>query len=224
MPPLPNLRLYYHPRACSLAPHIVLEELEVPYARQLVDLRDDANKKPDYMRLNPTGSVPALVVDDLVLTETHAILTFLGDLLPERHLLPRTGEFLRYRAHEWMNFLSSSIHASIRSIFRPAAYAGDRAEASADVGKQGLANLAKAVAIVEQRLGGGCWALGERYSVVDAYLFVMYLWTTDERIEYVPERARWEALCQRVWERDAVRRAVAVEQRDRDFSVPESWN
>ena len=223
MATIPNLKLYYHPRACSLAPHIVLEELAVPYARQLVDLRRKDNEEREYLRVNPTGSVPALLIDDSALTETHAILTYLGDLLPERNLLPRSGEFLRYRAHEWMNFVSSSVHVYIRSIFRPAAYAGDHAQGLVGVGSQGLANLAKAVAIVEQRLGDGIWALGDSFSVVDAYLFVMYLWTADERVASVPERPRWEALSRRVWQREAVRRAVAIERRDRDFDVPASW-
>ena len=143
MPSHPKLELYYHPRACSLAPHIILEELGLPYSRHLVDLRKKQNRESEYLALNPTGAVPALVVDGETLTETQAILTYLGDLRPEPELLPRPGDFLRYRAHEWMNFLSSSVHVYVRSMFRPSAYAGADDAVESAVKAQGVRNLAK---------------------------------------------------------------------------------
>ena len=124
---------FYFPRACSLAPHIILEELGVKYTRHIVNLTTKENRNDKYLKLNPTGAIPALIVDDMVLTETHAILTFLGDLLPEENLLPKPGDNLRYKAHEWMNFMSSSIHVYIRSIFRSAVYAGEDEKAVAAV-------------------------------------------------------------------------------------------
>ncbi len=218
-----GIHLYYHPRACSLAAHLVLEELGVDYSRHLVDLRKGQNRDPEYLAVNPTGAIPALVIDGVTLTETHAILTYLGDLQPERNLLPRPGDFARYRAHEWMNFLSSSVHAYVRSIFRPSAYAGDNGEAEDAVKQQGVRNLAGAVGQVEQRLANQTWALGEQFSVVDAYLFVLYLWTTDRRIATVPARPNWDRVAERVWRRPAVRRVIEVEQEDRDYGVPDHW-
>ena len=218
-----NFRLYYHPRACSLAPHIVLEELGVPYERQLVDLRTKQNRDSEYLALNPTGAIPALVIDGEILTETQAILTYLGDLNPELNLLPRPGDLLRYRAHEWMNFLSSSVHVYVRSLFRAAAYAGDDEAVQEGVRKQGVINLAKATAIVEQRLEGRSFTLGDHFSVADTYLFVLYLWTTDERIPSVPDRPNWDRVAERVWQRPTVRKVIEIENRDRDYGVPDHW-
>ena len=218
-----DIVFYYFPRACSLAVHIGLEEGGFAYSRQLVDLRTRQNRDSGYLSLNPAGAIPALAIDGQILTETQAILTFIGDNAPAGRLLPDCGLAERYRAHQWMNFLSSSVHAYIRSIFRPSAYAGHDAAAEEAVRKQGTLNLAKAVAVVEQRLGDSPqapWALGEDFSVVDGYLFLMYLWTADDRIPAVPDRPQWRRLATQVWQRPAVRKVVAVEQQDRDFEIP----
>ncbi|MDG2032875.1 MAG: glutathione S-transferase N-terminal domain-containing protein [Rhodospirillales bacterium] len=216
-----DITFYYFPRACSLAVHVALEEAGFDYRRQLIDLRTQAQKKPQYLALNPVGAVPALRIGDQLLTETQAILTYIGDVAPTGPLLPPSGQRDRYRAHQWMNFLSSSVHAYIRCIFRPSAYAPiEDATAQAAVRRQGHANLAAAVATVEAWLTGSPFALGEDFSVVDGYLFLMYLWSCDDRIETVPDRPKWAALAERVWRRPAVKAVVAVEQQDRDFTIP----
>ncbi len=220
MIPSSELVLFYFPRACSLAVHIALEESGLAYERHIVDLRSGQNLKADYLALNPKGAVPALRIGSQTLTETHAILTYIGDQVPTDKLLPPVGSFQRYQAHEWLNFLSSSVHTYIRSIFRPSVYAGADAQVNASVKAQGVTNLAKAVATIENRLDGDQWALGKQFSVVDAYLFVMFLWTTDERIPSVPERDHWQAVAQRVWQRPAVQRVVAIERQDRNYEIP----
>lgn len=215
-----ELTFFYFPRACSLAVHIALEESGLKYQRRLVDLRTLENQKEDYLALNPTGAIPALSVGQRPLTETHAILSFIADLSLNDKLLPICGSFERYKAHEFMNFLSSSIHTYIRSIFRSTVYAGEDPEAIRAVKEQGVKNLAKAIITLEQRLGNSTWALGENFSVVDCYLFIMYLWTTDERISSIPERPKWKTLASNVWERPSVKKVVAIEQRDRDYPIP----
>ena len=84
----PDIILYYFPRACSLAVHIALEEAGYNYSRQLVDLRSKAHKSPEYLAINPAGAVPALLIGGQLLTETQAILTFIGDTAPAGPLLP----------------------------------------------------------------------------------------------------------------------------------------
>ena len=218
--PSTDLTFFYFPRACSLAVHIALEEAGMDYERRIVDLRTQQNRGPEYLATNPTGAVPALTIGAQTLTETQAILTYIGDRNPDKNLLPSPGDFRRYRAHEWMNFMSSSVHTYIRSIFRSSVYAGEDETVNAAVNAQGVNNLAKAVATVEKRLAGQTWALGDQFSVADAYLFVMYLWSTDERIASVPERPLWDAVAERVWQRPAVQRVVALERQDRDYAIP----
>jgi glutathione S-transferase len=92
----PNLTLYYSPKACSLASHIALEESGLPYEAVSIDIRAGQNVQPDYLKINPSGSVPALAAGDTVITESQAILTYIADLVPERELMPRPGTRLRW--------------------------------------------------------------------------------------------------------------------------------
>ena len=217
------LRLYYSPKACSLASHIALEESGLPFDAVCVDIRDGANSKPEYLSVNPSGIVPALAVGDTVVTESQAILSFIADV-SGRDLLPRSGTLARAKAHEWMNWISSTLHVTYRSIFRPQVYAGDEPGAAAAVRAHAIEKLKKNLAEVDKRLGDGPYALGASFSVVDAYLFVFYLWSFDERIETaLPARPRYSALALRLWARPKVRAAVARERANRAYALPESF-
>lgn len=216
-----EITLYYFPRACSLAPHIAIEESGYSYNRKLVDLTTAENKRAKYLAINQLGSIPALLVDNWLLTETHSILTYIADTAPSGPMMAPVGDRDRYRAHQWMNFLSSTIHTYIRSIFRPLAYAPEEDSlAQAAVKKKGNKNLAAAIEVLESRLTGSRWTLGDTYSVVDAYMFIMYLWSDDNRISEITDRPKWAAIAERVWQRPAVKKVVKIEQQDRDFSIP----
>lgn len=218
---VPSLTLYYSPKACSLASHIALEESGLPYGVVSVDIRAGENAKESYLRVNPSGAVPALCSGDTVITESHAILTYIADLVPETTLIPRPGTHARARAHEWMNWISSNVHVTYRSIFKPQTYAGDDTHASAAVREHAKKKLWKILTEVEARLGNSPYALGSEFSVADAYLFVFYLWSFDERIETeLPSRPRYAAHAARVWSRPAVRKVVARERAVRAYALP----
>jgi glutathione S-transferase len=217
----PSLTLYYSPKACSLASHIALEESGLPYGVVSVDIRAGENAKESYLRINPSGAVPALCTGDTVITESHAILTYIGDLVPETTLIPRPGTHTRARAHEWMNWISSSVHVTYRSIFKPQTYAGDDTHASAAVREHAKKKLWNILTAVEARLGNSPYALGSEFSVVDAYLFVFYVWSFDERIQAeLPPRLRYGAHAARVWSRQSVRTVVARERAVRAYPLP----
>src|ERR1700730_7066305 len=139
----PKLTLYYSPKACSLASHIALEESGLPYGAVSVDIRAGENVKESYLGINPSGAVPALAAGDTVITESQAILTYIADLVPETTLIPRPGTRARARAHEWMNWISSSVHVTYRSIFKPQVYAGEDPHAIAAVREHAQKKLLK---------------------------------------------------------------------------------
>lgn len=218
----PPLTLYYSPKACSLASHIALEESGLKYEVISVNIRQQENRQADYLKLNPSGTVPALEIGGQILTESQAILTYIADLAPEQGLLPHPGTIARARAHEWMNLLSSSLHVSYRSIFRPQTYGGETDSGMTAVRAQGHANLAKYIEVIESRIGDTPYVLGDTFTVVDAYLFVFYLWSFDERIcGALPERLRYRALAERIAARPAVRKAVNVERAVRAYDLPD---
>jgi|SRR5882724_1548120 len=208
----PEITLYYHPRACSLACHIALEESELPFAAHEINIRAGGHKKDEYLRVNPWGKLPALCIGDQVLTEAHAILTFIADSVPDKRLMPPAATLERARAHEWLNFLSSTVHIAFRPLFRTAMLAGADGPLE-QVKRAGIPILQGTLGEVDRRLANRCWALGDTYSVCDAYLLVFWIWSQREDVvSYAPEMPNWRALSERVYARPATQRALARER------------
>lgn len=210
-----DYRLYYSPGACSLAPHIALEELGLAYDSQRVVVAQGDTQKPDYLAINPRARVPALRIADAdgerVLTEVPAILIYLAGLRPEARLLPTAGEPLA-RAVEWMSWLATSVHAhAFAQVFRPARFLSDES-LHAPLKAQGLALLELAYGDIEQRLQGRDWALGADYSLVDAYLLVFYRWGYRVGFDMRERYPRYSRQAQAVVDRPAVQRALHQEQ------------
>ncbi|MGE4336644.1 MAG: glutathione S-transferase N-terminal domain-containing protein [Pigmentiphaga sp.] len=217
----PRLRLYYSPKACSLASHLVLAESGLDYEAISVNIRANEHRQPEYLALNPSGTVPALGVDDAILTESQAILTYIADLVPERQLLPRPGTLARARAHQWMNLISSGLHASFRSIFRAGSLAGDDANAQAAVRRVAHDRLEALLLGIDQKLAAHSHALDDHYTVVDAYLFVFYLWSHDERIEHpMPALPAYRNLAMQVRNRPTTREVLERERAIRAYDLP----
>ena len=105
------MKLYYSPAACSLAPHIALEEAGLPYELVKVDLRTHKLADgTDYYTINPKGYVPLLELDDGErLSEVAVILQYIADRKPGT-LAPAYGTMERYRVNEWLNFIATEIH------------------------------------------------------------------------------------------------------------------
>ncbi len=213
----PELTLFYSPRACSLACHIALEESGLPFQAQAVRIRAGEHQSAEYLRINPWGKIPALRIGDQLLTEAHAILTYIAERAPpELALIPRADPLQRARAHEWMSFLSSAVHIAFRPLFRPQSMIGVP-ELYPKLRETGVPYLRKTLSEVDSRLLGKRWALGEHYSVCDPYLLVIYIWSQREDvIEFAPDLPNWHALAERVFERPATVRALAREGLTRD--------
>ena len=209
---MPDLKLFFSPRACSLACHIALEESGLPFTAEAVKIREGQHKTEEYLRVNPWGKIPAMLVDGEVLTEAHAILSYIGDVAPAgKDLLPGDNPLLRARAHEWMNFLSGTVHIAFRPLFRPNYLIGD-ASLYPMLREVGVPIFQKTLLEVDKRLIGKTWALGDRYSVVDPYLFVFYMWSQRaDVIEYSPPLPAWKELWECLYEREATQRALATE-------------
>ncbi len=164
------MKLYYSPGACSLSPHIVLNEGGFSYETERVDLASGKTETgDDYNAVNPNGYVPALRLDDgQVLTEGPAIVQYLADRVPEKRLVPPAGTMERYRLMEWLNFISTELHKGFGALFNPQA-----PEAWKDIVKT---RLAQRFDYVSTRLDGKTWLMGEDFSVADAYLFTVLRW------------------------------------------------
>ena len=198
------MKLYFSPQACSLAPHIVLRELDLPF--ELVRV-DNSTKKTatgdDFLTINPKGYVAALQLDNRqVLTEGPAILQYLADLRPEANLAPANGTFERVRLQEWLNFVSTEVHGGLGWLFN--------SQLPDEVKTLIKQKLFKRFAVLSQTLEQQDYLLASGFSVVDAYLFTVLRWTRvfDIDLGQWPALARFQA---RVDSRPGVKAALAAE-------------
>src|SRR5882724_2347782 len=164
------MKLYYSPGACSLSPHIVLNEAGLAFDAETVDLGAKKTKSgADYKAINPKGAVPALQLDNgEVLTEGSAIVQYMADQKPAAGIAPAAGTMERYRLQEWLNFVTAEIHKPMGSMFNPA-QTPEWKEAVRTI-------LTKRLDWLSTQLAGKQYLMGEKFSVADGYLFTILGW------------------------------------------------
>jgi glutathione S-transferase len=198
------MKLYYSPGACSLSPHIVACEAELPIELVKVDLQSKLTETgEDFRQLNPNGYVPVLMLDDgNRLTEGPAIVQYLADLAPDKKLIPPAGTFERYQLQQWLNFISTEIHKSFSLLFNPVA---------PEAAKQlAIDTLMTRLETVAERLSSQSFLISEKFSVADAYLFVTLSWGQYVNVDI----SGWPALARyadKISERPAVQKAMKEE-------------
>jgi glutathione S-transferase len=198
-----------------MVPHILLEEIGVPYERVLVDRSVDAHKAPEFLRLNPNGLLPVLVDGDLVLYETAAIALHLCDTHPAAQLAPALGTDDRAHFYKWIAWLTNTLQATLIAYFYPERWvdAGNAAGA-AEVKRHAQQRVGALVDQLDSQLGshGGSWFVGERYTALDAYVFTLCRWTRNFSAAPARERVHLGPYLARMLERPAVQRVFAAEQ------------
>lgn len=200
------MKLYFSPGACSLHPHISLREAGIPFELVRVDLRAHkiAGGGDDYYGVNPKGYVPLLELDDgSRLSEGAVIDQYIADQKPESGLIPRPGTMDRYRVQEWLNFISSELHKQFSPLFYPTT--------ADDVKTQQRERIGGRFDLIEKTLAKQPYLTGDTFTVADAYLFNMLVWTEHTGID----RAKWPALSAffvRVSGRPAVKAALEAEK------------
>jgi glutathione S-transferase len=200
------LTLYYAPGACSLAPHIVLEEGGEPYTLHPVDLAAGEQRADTYRKVNPQGRVPTLLLDDgEPLTENTAILPYLG----KRFGLWPTDALGEAKALSLIGFFAASVHPANAHIGRPERYSADPAAFPA-IREAGRAMFHGYLKQIDAMLASREWFF-DRYSVLDPYGLIFYVWGARRDIP-VGELANYTAFKNRMVGRPAVARALANEK------------
>ena len=214
------LHLHYYPSTAGMVPHILLEELGVPYQRVLVDRAVNAHKASDYLRLNPNGLIPVLTQDDaggakLVLYETAAIVLHLCDTHPDAALAPPMGTMDRAHFYKWLMWLTNTLQATLIVYFYPERWvtAGNAAGA-AEVKAAAETKIAGLLDQLDAELAkhGQDWFMGAHYTALDAYLFTLCRWTRNFASAPARGRAHLGPYLQRMLARPAVQRVMVAEQ------------
>lgn len=209
------IQLHYHPGNASLIPHLLLEELGLPFELVPVDRENQAHKSPAYLRLNPNGLIPVMVDRDaaggeLLLYETAAICLYLVDAHPSAGLAPAPATVARAHFHKWLIWLSNTLQSALIVYFYPERWADD-ASAIAQVRAHAEAKVGAMLDQLDAQIAaGGPWLLGASFGVVDLYAFVLCRWTRGfaRPARSLPHLGPY---LQRVLARPAVQRAFATE-------------
>jgi len=199
------LTLFYAPGACSMAPHIVMEESGEKYDAKRMDLSKGEQKTPEYMKIHPLGRVPALKLDDgSPLTENTAILPFLG----KRYGLWPSDAVKEAQALSLIGFFAATVHPANAHVGRPERYTDDKA-AHPGIQEKGKASFFEYLKQIDALYAKREW-LSDKYSVLDPYAFVFYTWAA-KRGQPVAELKSYSAMKDRMLKRPAVQRVVADE-------------
>ena len=198
------MKLYYSPGACSLSPHIALEEAGLPYEALAAPTKTHKLADgTDYYAINPLGYVPLLVLDDgTPLREGPAIVQYIADQAPAKNLAPANGSLARYQMQSWLNFIGTELHKTFSPLFNPATTDDARTAA-----KEKLAGRLK---WVEGELAGKQYLMGDNFTVADAYLFTVTNWAGHTGLDLSPY-PNLLAYRSRVAARPAVIRAMTAE-------------
>jgi glutathione S-transferase len=200
------LTLFYAPGACSLAAHIVLEESGEKYEAKRVDFSKAEQRSEAYLKINPQGRVPALLLDNgQPLAENTAILPYLG----KRFGLWPKDAIAEAQALSLIGFFAASVHPAHAHISRPERYTSNTAYYP-DLQEQGRKTFHGYLQQLDQRLAGRDW-LSDAYSVLDPYAFTFYTWGVRRELP-MAELKNYGAFKDRMLQRPAVRRVVEDEK------------
>ena len=203
------IQLHHYPSTASMVPHVLLEELGVPYELKIVDRQQNAHKAPDYLKLNPNGLIPVLVDGDLVLYETAAICLHLADTHAGAMLAPPLGTSQRAQLYKWLMWLTNTLQATLIVYWYPGRWA-QSPEAVAEVKASAERKIGTQLDLLDAELArhGKPWLLGDDYTLLDPYVLTLCRWTRHfER----PARSlpHLGPFLQRMLERPAVQRMYA---------------
>jgi glutathione S-transferase len=203
------LTLYYAPNTCALASHIALEEAGAPYEARRLDFATAEQTKPDYLKINPKGRVPALLTERGVITENPAILAYIAQAHPEAKLAPLDDPFAFAELQAFMSYLCSTVHVAHAHRMRGARWADDPA-AHESMKKKVPETVGACFDLIERTMFRGPWTMGDAYTVADPYLFTIARWLESDSVD----PARFPKVLDhrnRMAERPAVRRVLHAE-------------
>ena len=167
-----SYKLYYKPGACSMAIHVILNELNVPFEA----IKQDDLKAPDFLKLNPRGQIPLLIVGGEPIKEGAAIITYLLDT-HANDLLPKSG-IERAKALEWLMWCNASLHPACSKIFglkKPAADVLD-AKAKEDLQNLYLSQVQELWNEADARLAKTKYLAGDKVTAADILMAVIANW------------------------------------------------
>lgn len=198
-------RLYWANDSGALAPQIVLEEIGAKYERHVLDLDRGDEMSHEFLKINPRGQVPALVLPDgSVITESAAIALHLADCHPQAGLMPPLASTERARAYRWLFYAASNLYEGILRYYYPDRYSTNLGHVD-QIKAAARSFIDYSFDLVEKELITGPYLLEHTYSLVDPYLLMLTNWHPDPDALFAPN-PKLARLCETVRARAAVER------------------
>ncbi len=189
-PAPPTITLYHAPMTAAMVVHWLLIELELPHRLAPLDLDRGEQKSPAYLKLNPAGVVPTLVIGDQVIREAAAISMHLGELCPGRGLAPAVGTPARAQYYQWMFFMANTLQPAYRAWFYPTEPAGAANVEAAKAEARRRIETAWDQVAAHLEAQGGPYLLGADLSIADFMTTMLMRWSRN-----MPKPVdRWPAL------------------------------
>ena len=203
------LILYGAPRSRATRVTWMLEEIGVRYEYRAVALAKGEGRQPPYLALNPSGKVPTLLDGELILSESAAIVTYLGDKYALSGLVPRTGGVARAKYNQCCYFCLSELEQPLWTVAKHSFVLPEnkRVPAIKDTARWEFAQAAK---LLSQQLGQQTYALGDHFSAADILLGHTLSWAKNASTEL--EQENLIAYAERVLSRPALAQAREREQ------------
>lgn len=208
-----DIQFWYAAGACSLAPHILLNEVGAAYSGVEISMSPTETRlPPGFEKINPKLRVPVISIDGQIITEVPAVATVISHLAPARQLMGRTA-LETARLYELMIWISGSLHGNgFGCLWKPQRYS-DEPAAHAGISKKALQTIKDCFAMIEGKIAGP-YALGDAFTALDAYLFVFYRWGHLIGMDLARDYPKYEALGRLLAERPAVAKTLAIEKID----------
>ena len=183
---MPNLKLFVAPNTCARVPTIALEEIGVAFDTELIRTAANQQNSPEFLKINPKGKVPTLLIDGEPLTENVAILTWLNATFPEAHVLPKTSDPLEaVKQTADLAFFSGTVHPIITRIAMPVKFIDDKALSFETVRPKGTEAMMPIMSMIDKRLEDQNWWYGDAWSAVDGYLY--WAWDRITGVGFPPD-------------------------------------
>jgi glutathione S-transferase len=173
-------KLFYALGSAAMGTRVILEEIGAPYELIQTTIAMDEPRPPEQLALNPNGWVPVLIWDENAMYECAAITVFLCDRHPEAKLAPAVDDPERGLYLQTLVYFSNSVQNAFQLNYYPDRFADTPAdEPSAQ--RRGNRRLRETWKVIDDQIGDNEWVLGERFSAVDIYLFMLTTWLQPSR-------------------------------------------
>ena len=211
------LKLFHSPGACSLVPHIALEEAGADYEAVRVMLAEGEHLKPEYLAINPHARVPALATEQGTITENIAIINYLADRFGAAGSVPRGEAYISAKCNELLGWFSSTVHITFALIWRAGRFTDDES-IHPQIQEHGRNILVGQFEEIEGKVGNG-WLVGDRFSAADSYALIFFRWGRRIGLD-MKAFPKWAALNRRLLAEPSVQRVIEHEGLGADLLEP----